>query len=70
MRLSVTVGLLVFWFRWRVVVVAQQGYDLASQHDLVAMVEVKIESLPSILHAGIIVKVGWRGSINRVYLFT
>ena|GEM_PF-3932029 len=34
------------------------------------MVEVKIESLPSILHAGIIAKVGWRGSINRVYLFT
>ena len=48
----------------------QQGYDLASQYDLVAMVGVKIESLPSILPAGIIAKVGWRGSINRVYLFT
>ena len=48
----------------------QQGYDIASQHDRVAMVEVDFELLPSTLHAGIIVKVGWRGSINRVYLFT
>lgn len=48
----------------------QQGYDIASQHDRVAMVEVDFEQLPSTLHAGIIVKGDPHGSFNRVYLFT
>lgn len=46
----------------------QHGYDLATQHDLVTMVE--FEPLPSASHAGIIVQEEQHDSFNSVYLFT